>query len=44
MPAARGEDRIDDLIKVIYATLGQKGQWPRVLDQICDAFGGTAVT
>ncbi len=44
MPTARGQDRIDELIKVIYATLGQKGQWPYVLDQICDAFGGTAVT
>ena len=44
MSVAQGEDRIDDLIKVIYGTLGQKGQWPRVLDQICDAFGGAGVT
>ncbi len=44
MPTARGDDRIDELIKVIYATLGQKGQWPYVLDQICDIFGGAGVT
>ncbi len=44
MPVAQGEDRVDDVIKVIYATLGQKGLWPRVLDQMCDTFGGAAVT
>jgi DNA-binding CsgD family transcriptional regulator/PAS domain-containing protein len=44
MRAAQGEERFDDLIKSIYATLGQRDLWPRVLDQICDAFGGTAVT
>lgn len=44
MQAAQGEERFDDLIKVIYATLGQRDLWPEVLDRICDAFGGTAVT
>jgi len=44
MPAGFHDDRSDRLIKSIYGTLGQRGLWPEVLEEICDVFDASAVS
>ncbi len=41
--SAPNDDHADRVIHMIYGTLGERGLWPGVLDEICDAFGGSGV-
>ncbi|MDJ0937976.1 MAG: helix-turn-helix transcriptional regulator [Kiloniellales bacterium] len=38
------EERLDRLVKSIYATLGGGDPWPDVLDELCDVFDGRGAT
>jgi len=44
MSAGTHDDRSDRLIKTIYGTLGQRGLWPNVLEEICHDFDASAVS